>query len=57
MARSIPFISIGTDHALEEENKRLKVNGGIIGISQNETALKRFFLIALELKRLCTKFE
>ena len=53
----IPFTSIGPDHALEQENRRLKVNGGVIGITQNENALRRFFLIAPELKRLCLKFE
>ena len=53
----IPFTSIAPDHALEQENRRLKVRGGIIGITQNENALKRFFLIAPELERTCTMFE
>ena len=53
----IPFTSIAPDHALEQENRRLKVNGGIVGITQNENALRRFFLIAPELKRLSLKFE
>ena len=53
----IPFTSIAPDHALEQENRRLKVSGGIIRITQNENALKRFFLIAPELERICTMFE
>ena len=53
----IPFTSIAPDHALEQENRCLKVSGGIIGITQNENALKRFFLIAPELEHICTMFE
>ena len=53
----IPFTSIAPDHALEQEKMRLKVRGGIIGITQNDNASKRFFLIAPELKRMCMKFE
>ena len=52
-----PFPSIAPDHALEQENRRLKVHGGVIGITQNENALKCFFLIAPELKRMCMKSE
>ena len=41
----IPFCSIGLDHALEQDNKLLKVNGGVVGLTQNPTALDRFCLI------------
>ena len=51
------FTSIAPDHALEQENRRLKVNGGIIGITQNKSALARFFMIAPELKRMVADFE
>ena len=51
------FTSIVPDHALEQENRRLKVNGGIIGITQNKSALARFFMIAPELKRMVGDFE
>ena len=37
----IPFCSLFTDQALEQEIKNLKRNGGIVGISQNEDALDR----------------
>ena len=50
------FISIAPDHALEQENRRLKVNGRIIGITQNKSALARFFMIAPELKRMVDDF-
>ena len=53
----VPFTSIAPDDALEQENRRLKVHGGVIGITQNENALKCFFLIAPELKRMWMKFE
>ena len=37
------FTSIAPDHGIEQENRRLKVMGGIIGITQNEKALDKFF--------------
>lgn len=43
---NIPFTSIGSDHALEQENKVMKVTGGIIGLTQNPAALYRFCLVA-----------
>ena len=52
-----PFTSIAPDHALEQENRSLKVKGGIVGITQNTNVLKRFFLIAPELKRLVGNFQ
>jgi len=30
------FTSIGPDHGIEQENRELKVVGGIVGITQNE---------------------
>lgn len=51
-----PFTSIGSDHALEQDNKRMKVNGGIVGLTQNPNALKRFCLIAPTLNSLSEQF-
>lgn len=48
----IPFTSIGVDHALEQENRKMKVLGGLKGITQKPETLARFFLIAPELARL-----
>ncbi|ESO99438.1 hypothetical protein LOTGIDRAFT_158523 [Lottia gigantea] len=42
----IPFTSIGMDHAGEQENKIMKVEGGLIGISNNENERTRYFLVA-----------
>ena len=52
----IPFCSIGSDHALEQDNKLLKVNGGVVGLTQNPTALHRFCLISPSLASLCSQF-
>ena len=52
----IPFCSIGSDHALEQDNKLLKVNGGVVGLTQNPTALHRFCLISSSLAPLCFQF-
>ena len=40
------FTSIGPDHGIEQENRELKVIGGIVGITQNEKSLDKYFLIA-----------
>ena len=52
----IPFCSIGSDHALEQDNKLLKVNGGVVGLTQNPTALHRFCLIPPSLASLSSHF-
>ena len=43
------FTSIGPDHGIEQENRKLRVIGGIVGITQNEKSLDKYFLIAPEL--------
>lgn len=47
------------DQALEQENKRLKVIGGLKGITKKQAAIQRFFLIAheLDLERLSSEAE
>ena len=51
------FTSIGPDHAIEQENRELKVVGGIVGITQQEGALDKYFLIAPELSKIQQQFE
>ena len=41
---NIPFTSIGSDHAMEQINKDMKVTGGITGLTQQPNALNRFCL-------------
>ena len=53
---SIPFCSIGPDHEIEQENRTMKVIGGITGITQKEATLDNVFLIAPELARLVNEF-
>ena len=51
------FTSIAPDHGIEQENRTLKVIGVIIGITQNEKALDKFFLIATGLSKTMHEFE
>ena len=51
------FTSIAPDHGIEQENRRLKVMGGIIGITENEKALNKFFLIAPELSKMLSSSQ
>ena len=42
----IPFGAIGPDHATEHENKTMKIQGGLNGLTQQPAAMARWFLIA-----------
>ena len=50
------FCGIGPDHGIGQENRSMKVLGGLIGLLQNKPALQRFGLAAPELNRLCDDF-
>ena len=50
----IPFCWIGSDHALEQDNKLLKEQN--LQATQNPTALRRFCLILPSLASLCSQF-
>ena len=43
--------AIGADHAFEQVNRWMKISGGIVGITLNQTARTRFILVAPELAR------
>ena len=43
---SIPFVAIGSDHAMEQENKAMNVLGGMTGLTQQTSTLNRFCLTA-----------
>lgn len=53
----IPFVSIGAEHACEHLYKIMKVNSGLIGISNNANARQRFFLATPEMARLTAQFK
>ena len=53
----VKFTSIAPDHGIEHENRKMKVAGGIVGITQNENALERFFLAAPHMSAIVSDFE
>ena len=54
---TIPFCTIGPDHAIEHENRVMKVCGGLKGITQQPAAMARWFLIAPELSCLASEAQ
>ena len=52
----MPFSAIGADHGLEQQNRTLKVLGGIKGIANSQTALDGFFMAAREMSLLLDQF-
>ena len=46
----IPFVGIGADHALEQENKVMKASG-VVGLTQNQAALIDFVSVHQSLAR------
>lgn len=52
----VPFTSIGADHGIEQENRALKVVGGIWGISHNQQALNEYFLTTAEMGNIVESF-
>ena len=54
---TIPFVSIGADHACEQLNRLFKADAGLTGISNNANARQRFFLATPELSILTKDFK
>ena len=52
----IPFTAIGSDHGIEQENRALKVIGGIKGIANSEVTLNEYFLTAVEMGNIVNNF-
>lgn len=53
---NVPFCAIGVDHAMEQENKSMKISGGITGLTLNQTALDRFVLTAPLISQIVEEF-
>lgn len=53
----VPFCTVGADNALEHTNCSMKVSGGLVGITLNEAAWTKFFLIAPELASLAEQVK
>ena len=53
MTKSVAgFTPMTPDQGIEQENRTLKVIGGIVRITQSEKALANYFIIAPELSKL-----
>ena len=52
----VPFTRLFTDHTLEQEIKGLKRHGGIVGLSQSETALDRIVTMTPHLARIVQEY-
>ena len=50
------FLTIGADHALEQENRVAKVIGGIKAIDNDENARSDYFLTAAEMRNIVESF-
>lgn len=53
---SVPFSAIGADHALEQQNRAMKVLGGIKGSANNQNALDEYFMTAGEMSLILDQF-
>ena len=53
---TVPNSAIGADHAIEHENRAMKVLGGIKGIANNQLVLERYFLIIPEMNSIVDEF-
>ena len=53
----IPFTAIGVDHGLEQENKTMKVLGGIQGIANKKNTLDQYFIVAPIVNQLIGDFK
>ena len=53
---SVPFTAIGADHAIEYENRTMKVLGGIKGIANGINKLGKYFIIAPEINQIIQGF-
>ena len=42
----LPFVGLDVDHAGEQENKLIKISGGLCGIATNTNARERYFATA-----------
>ena len=54
---TVPFTSIGVDHATEHAFKQLKGNGGTVGISNSEHWRGEYFLAMPEMTRMVKEYK
>ena len=51
------FSAMADDQIHEQQNAKVKGDGGVIGITENEAALRRWMVVGPELARIVNKFE
>ena len=54
---TVPFTSIGVDHATEHAVKQLKGGEGIVGISNSEHSRRKYFLAMPEMTRMVKEYK
>ena len=52
----VPFCALGTAHALEQENRKMKVLWGIYGIANRKNTLENYFLLSPLLGNISEQF-
>ena len=52
----VPFCALGIDHALEQENRKMKILGGICGIANRKNILENYFLLSPLLGNISEQF-
>jgi len=53
----VPFTAIDLDHGIEQLHKKMKIKGGFIGITGNESMLQKYFIIAPTLCNIVQEFK
>ena len=53
----MPFAAIDPDYAIEQEHRKMKVTGGFVGITGNEQAMEKYFIIAPSLAKPVNEFK
>jgi len=51
------FSAIAMDHAHEQENSSIKGDGGVVGLTENPSALRRWMIGGSEIARMVTEYE
>ena len=52
----VPFCALETDHALEQDNRKMKVPWGICGIENRKNTLENYFLLSPLLGNISEQF-
>ena len=53
----VPHTAIWVDHAGEQQNKKLKIHGGLIGITTKENSRNKYFIISPVISQIVNEME